>query len=313
MQNKTAVQFRKNRKVTHTYQRLKYCKSCGSYSVLFDNQCKKCRAQNSYVSVEHYAGTLNTRMKQTEIFTFISIICASVVLAQDLMQLSIALGGGLCLVAIYALLLKRYKPYYEAYRLQKLFITQTPQIRAGLEFEVQEAVEDIRANNYKSAYEKLREIGVFLTNEPIKVRKVMCLNTFIIRKDMELELESVIPSYFDKDFITYLFEVSKVNKQLIRQDVLEYVAIHREQIELLGNGKEVMTNVVGAALRMKHYVELYQSIIIDYIDLLPKERLLRLCKMLAASPDSELGGLTIRCKETARIRYAFDPDFQGIW
>jgi hypothetical protein len=313
MMNKIAVQFRKNRKVNHAFQRLKYCISCGNYSVMFDNQCPTCKAQSSFISVEEYSSALNQRLTQAEIFSLVSIYCVCLVLASNLTQLSVAFFAGIALMAVYFFLLKRYKPYIEAYRLQKLLVKQTPLIAKGLEQGTQEAVDDIQNHKYKDAYEKLREVGAFLTNDRIKVRKIMCLNNLIIRKDMELELESIIPSEYDKDFIAYLYEVSKVNKQLIRQSVLDYVVIHRERIELLENGKDILTNVVGAALRMKHYVETYQSIIIDYVELLPRERFLRLCKMLAASPQSDWNELANKCKETTRIWYGFDPDFQGIW
>lgn len=313
MQNKRAVQFRKNRKVAHEFQRLKYCKSCGSYSVLFENQCGQCKAKNPFVSLQKYADTLNHRLAQAELFTIGAALCASIVLAQDLTQLAVAISASAALIALYLLLMRRYKPYYETYRLQKIVMKHAPVINASLVAEAQQAIDDMNNGQFKEAYEKLREVGGLLQNERIKELKVACLNRFIIRKDMELELESVMPSRFDPHFANYLFEVSKVNKQLFRQNVLGYAAVYRQQIEQLPNGKEIMTNVAAAAIRMRHYIVIYQSIIIDYLELLPRDRFLRLCKMLVSTSTGELDQLKRICKEKARIHYGFDPDFQEIW
>jgi primosomal replication protein N len=313
MNNKIALQFRKSKKTRYTLERLKICKKCSHYSVLFEDRCQACGAESSYMSVPQYTSELNHKLFQVEILIAIAWFSLSLIVAGSVSELILALTVGAALSVFYFLLRKRYKPYIEEFRLQKLLDRHVPAIAKGLETDVADAVADIQNAAYKSAYEKLREIGRFLTNDRIKIRKIMCLNYFVIRKDMELELETVMPSFYNQDFVEYLWEVSKVNKQLIRQSVLDYVVTYRAQIEEHEHGKEILTNVAGAALRMKHYVETYQSLIMDYMEELPKERFLRLCKLLASSPESDWSELYSKCKESARIRFAFDPEFQGIW
>lgn len=313
MHNKIALQFRKSKKTRYALERLKICKKCNSYSVLFEDRCKACGTENSYMSVLEYTNELNHKLFQAEILIVIAWFSLSLIVASSVTELILAFTVGAALSVFYFLLRKRYKPYLEEFRLQKLLERHAPVIAKGLETDVADAVADIQNAAYKSAYEKLREIGRFLINDRIKIRKIMCLNYFVIRKDMELELETVLPTFYSQDFVEYLWEVSKVNKQLIRQSVLDYVMTYRAQIEELEHGKEILTNVTGAALRMTHYVETYQSLIMDYMEELPKERFLRLCKLLAASPESDWGELYNKCKESARIRFGFDPDFQGIW
>jgi len=256
---------------------------------------------------------LRKRMTHAEALLLGSFLCVGIVLADDPLQLAVAFAAAIAMLAGYFLLNKRYESSNETYQFQKLLVGQIPRISLGLDHDLKNTSEDIQNAKYKEAYEKLRELGYFLRNDTIKNNKIVCLRRFIIRKDMELELETIIPGRFDKPFVLYLYEVSKVNKQLIRKSVLDYVQLHRESIEGLENGKEIMTNVVAAAIRMKYFVETYAQLVSDYVDFLPKERFLRLCKMLADSPSLGTEPLYRKCKETARVRYGFDPDFQGIW
>ncbi|RED76288.1 hypothetical protein DFP98_1125 [Cohnella phaseoli] len=313
MESKIAVQFRKLKKSTYTFQRLKYCKKCGRYSVLFDEICPDCQSSRTFQSPAEHAYVIHKRSGHTETLLLIALLCLGIVLARDFTQLIAAFSAAVVLLTAYLYLLKRYRVTNEKFYLQKLLIKQVPQIAAGLNRDVESSLEDIKASKFKEGYEKLREIGYFLNNDHIKAYKIFCLSRFFIRKDMQLELETLIPGHFDKLFISYLFEVSQVNKQLIRQSVLDYVVKYRAEIEGLENGKEIMTNVAAAAIRMRHYVDTYSSMIFDYVEGLPKERFLRLCKMLAEHPSLNTVSLSRKCKETVRVRYGFDPDFQGIW
>jgi hypothetical protein len=281
--------------------------------VLFDNRCLNCNAQDKFISVMEYVAALNVWMTQVETLVIAAILLLAVFMSNNLSELSAAIGAGAGLMGIYVWLRRRYKPFIDRYRLQSVLAKQSAEIMKGLYADLRHSVEDINADRPKESYEKLREIGHFLRNEPIKTHKIMCLNRFIIRKDMELELESIVPKSFDRDFIAYLLEATKVNKQLVRQTVLDYLSLYRDKIEELDEGREVIALVMGAALRMKKYVELYQHILIDYVDDLPKERMLRLCKMLATDLKEAAAPLYDKCKDTAKMRYGLDPDFQSIF
>ncbi|MDF2725160.1 MAG: hypothetical protein K0Q59_4835 [Paenibacillus sp.] len=312
MYNKLAVQFRRSQKTTTAYERLKSCKSCGSYTVLFDNRCKKCGAKDKLVPIEQYASSLNRILPWAELFAGVGLVLLAVVCANTLLQLAVAAIGGMALLALFLLLRNHYKPYAEKYRMQKLLIDRTQAIWQGLQADQQDAVNDMEADKPKDAYEKLREVSWFIRSDSLKARKLACLKRFIIRKDMDLELEQVVPTHFSEVFVEYMGEALKVNKQLLRQSVLDYAVANRSRIEMLHNGKEIMALVAGAALRMKKYVYAHPQLIYDYLDELPRERFHRLCTILASIPIEQRGRLYDKSKETAATRYAFDPEFQGI-
>ncbi|TMV45814.1 hypothetical protein FE783_28200 [Paenibacillus mesophilus] len=313
MQTKLAVQFRKNRRTSHAFERLKTCKKCGGYSVLFDNVCKQCGSRDKFIPVTEYASAMNRIMPWAEAFGAIALVLLAVASAGTLQHLAAAVIGGAAFLFLFFLLRKRYKPYADTYRLHRLLIDHTPAIWRGLRADLQEAVQDMDAAKPKEAYEKLREIGHFLRGEHVKVRKIDCLGRFFIRKDMELELEEIVPASFRQDFVLYLWEAVKVNKRLVRQSVLDYVVAYRYEIAAMEHGKDILTLVAGAALRMKAYVQRYPHFIVDYLDELPRERFHRLCKLMASTPAADRGRLYERCKELAKTRYGFDPEFQGLF
>lgn len=312
MNAKRAVQFRKSVKVSHEWQRLRYCKSCGTYTVLPEKPCSGCGAQ-SFATLQEYAAMLNKRLFYTEALILAAFLGVSAIAARDFMEMGIAFAGSAVLMTLYILLKIRFRPSEEICRLQKITEQHMPKIREGLLQDALSAGEDMKNDQHKEAYEKLREVGSLLTIEHVKNLKVMCLNQLIIRKDMELELETLLPSAFNREFITYLYEVSKVNKSLIRQSVLEYLLTHRLRVEQLPFGKELMINAAVASLRMKPYIERFHPVIHDYLEFLPKERFLRLCKLVNDATSGPLARLQQACRETAKVHYGFDPDVQAIW
>lgn len=313
MQTKLAVQFRKSRTTAAAFERLNLCKRCNAYSVLFANSCKSCGARDKFIPVTEYASALNRILPWAEAFGAVALVLLAVVFADTLAQMAAAVAGGAVFLFLLFLLRKTYKPYAEANRLHKLLVDHTPDILRGLRADLQEALEDMEADRPKEAYEKLREIGHFLRGDSIKARKVVCLNRFFIRKDMDLELEQLIPASFSEPFVLYLWEAVKVNKRLVRRSVLDYVLAYRYHIASMPNGKDILALIAGAAVRMKSYVRMYPYFIVDYLDELPKERFHRLCMLMAATPAEERTILYDKCKELARSRYGFDPDFQNIF
>ncbi|MBD2866454.1 hypothetical protein [Paenibacillus oceani] len=313
MQTKLAVQFRPSRNTSCAFERLKTCKKCGAYSVLFDDRCKECGATGKFIPVARYIASLNRVLPMAEAFGAVALVALAVVLANDWMQIAAAGIGGAAFLALLFLLRQRYKPYADLYRFHEVLVDHTPAILKGIRADLQEADGDMSANHPKEAYEKLREIGYLLNNESIKQRKIACLRRFYIRKDMELELDPLVPKKFDPEFVLYMRDAVKVNRQLVRHSALDYVVAFRPQIEAMEGGREFLVSMAGSALRMKKYVQMYPRFIIDYLDELPRERFHRLCKLLADTPVQQRNELYAKCKETAQTRYAVDPDFQGMF
>ncbi|WP_052947456.1 hypothetical protein [Aneurinibacillus tyrosinisolvens] len=241
------------------------------------------------------------------------LLCLGIVLAGTLLELVLGAVIGIGLLIGYLFLHKRFAPYEQTVQYKAWLTSEAYRIKEGLLLDSTSAVTDVKEERYKESYEKLREVGRFLINDTIKIRKVMCLNHFVLRKDMDLELETLIPSSYDKDFVNYAWEVSKVKKELIKKSMLDYAVVHCHHIALQENGRDILTNMAGAALRMKPYVDRYKDFIVAYMEYLPKERVLRLCKLVTAHPSDGWEELYLRTKALVKAKYDFDPDFSGFF
>ncbi|MNH99703.1 hypothetical protein D3C73_524820 [compost metagenome] len=77
----------------------------------------------------------------------------------------------------------------------------------------------------------------------------------------------------------------------------------------MDKGTAILAAVAAAAVRLKRYVLLYSSMIGRYIQELPKDRFLRLSKMIASSPYEAWNGLDLKVSEVREAKYRWDPDF----
>lgn len=313
MKRKVPVQLRKSKKTTYAFQRLKHCKSCGIYSVLFDDTCAACGKEHAFVPVEASLHVISRRSLHIDLLILSILTCLGIILAGTLLELVLGTVLGLALLASYVFLHKKFAHYEKAVQCHALLTDEAGKIKEGLLIDSKAAVLDVKEERYKESYEKLREIGCFLTDDTIKIRKIMCLNHFVLRKDMDLELETLIPSFYDKDFVDYLWEISKIKKEVIKKRAIDYAVTYRHSISQQDNGRDILVNIAGSALRMKQYVDRYKSFIIDYVEFLPKERLLRLCKLVTANHSGEWDDLYHRTKAVVHAKYDFDPDFAGFF
>lgn len=310
MRKKIGVLFRKTRKTAHTFERLLACKHCHTYHVLWDTHCEECGRE--YQPIRKLSQVVTRRYVQTRFLLLALFICLAVLCAKTLAQLLIAAGGGLFGFALFFLLQKKYGSYERDAQFRSFLTQEQAAIKASLVHHLEDVGADVKAERIKDAYEKIREIGHFIHSDTIKIRKIMFLNHFILRKDMELELESLIPSTYDKDFIEYLREVVKVQPTLVKKSALDYVRRYKSYILLQENGHQLMGQIAGAALRMKPYITQYQDLIIEFIDYIPRDRLLRLAKLARNHRHEGWELLYAATKKRIETGYAFDPDFAGI-
>ncbi|MVO98816.1 hypothetical protein [Paenibacillus lutrae] len=311
MTDKMPVLLRPTTQTVHTYERLKQCSRCGTYSVLWHESCLECGSQRKFLSVHDIVRGILRRNLQRDLLLMAAGSLAAYFLARSFEQMAAAIAGGVLLIVLYVLLRRRYSQTLRLVTLRKLLQRESFAIREGLLLDVQDAASDIESENFKEAYEKLREIGFLITGNHIRVLKAFCLNRFILRSDMELELSSLIPDEFEPSFVYYLNEICKVSPQLVKRDTLDYVMKHRIQIGGMIEGRATLALVAAAALRVKEYVFEYSSLLYDFVDDLPRERLLRLCRLLGEHHD-RAAQLHEKAQETARRKYEFDPEFQGF-
>ncbi|MCR8635263.1 hypothetical protein [Paenibacillus radicis (ex Xue et al. 2023)] len=271
----------------------------------------QCGAEGKFLDLQSVTRSILQRNKQRDVLIVSTVSLAACVFARSFMEMAISLLAGAALIVAYFLIRRPYAPYLETQTIQNLLQHENIAIREGLLRDTEDAAKDLKSDDFKLAYEKLREIGYLISGNQVKVLKLMCLNHFVLRKDMDLELSTLVPDAFDPDFIRYLFEVSKVSPELVKRNVIDYTFKHREEIEALASGRAVIGQVVTAALRVNAYVIQYEQMIADFVDELPRERLIRLCRLVADRPDS-FPVLYPKVKETVKLKYEADPELQGI-
>jgi hypothetical protein len=182
-------------------------------------------------------------------------------------------------------------------------------IKEGLEINRQEAVSVLRENDVL-AYEKLRELSILLRGDRIARQRVALLHGFLLRKDMDLELEQLLLKDFEPLLAEYIGEIAKVRPDLIKDRTLRYVKNYEVEIRNMDNGMTILTGVAGAAVRMKRYALLYSSMIGRYVQDLPKDRFMRLSKLIAANPHEPWNGLDHRVADIREAKYRWDPEVQ---
>ncbi|MGF7032950.1 hypothetical protein J2T17_003873 [Paenibacillus mucilaginosus] len=308
---KIPVHFRKTNPTAHLFQRLQLCRKCGRYSCLWHESCLSCGAEGTRIPVEQAARTVMKRNLQTDLLVLAALGLTAFALAGSFNEMAASLIGAIVLMGARYLLGRRFEPYIYRRTLHRLLLQDGKQIREGLLSDIDDAEQDLKQDDYKSAYEKFREIGYFLRNDPIKVLRLLCLSRFILRSDMDLELSSLLPSRFDKDFIHYLHEVGRVRPQLIGRDVLDYCMKYRTIIREMAVGPDVLAAAAGAALRVKEHLPVYYDLIAEQAEHLPKDRLLRLHRLLTERP-GQYPELHAKVLETAKRRYPSDAEFAPI-
>ncbi|WP_232698105.1 hypothetical protein [Brevibacillus daliensis] len=312
MKTKIGVQFRKTNKTQHTFERLKYCKNCHSYSILWNEECTICDKEETLVPIKTISLAITRRNVQTRFLWIGLFACLSAIFADTTEKLLLACGGGLLLFLLFGLMQKQYGIYEKEYHFKKHLKAEQRNIKDSLLRQLDEIDADVQEKRIKDAYEKIREVGYFLDSDLIKILKLKYLNHFVLRKDMDLELDTLIPSDYNKHFILYLHEALKVQPWLVNRAVLEYVIKYMPYIEQRENGNQILGQVAGASLRVKANVYRYQDFIIEVIDFLPKERVLRLAKIVKSEQEYDWTNLYEATKKHVDQHYAFDPDFKGV-
>jgi hypothetical protein len=313
MSNKIAVQLRKWSPSSHRYNRLRYCTHCGNYTSLsWHAACPTCEKEGHFIELDRLAGRITSHRRVRDYIWTIVIACCAIWFSNSTTDLIYSLAAIPISLLVITLLHKRYRSALDNHALQRLLLYETPLIRQGLDQDEKQAAHDMNEEHYKDAYEKLREASGILNKESIKAAKLHCLNRFILRSDMDLELDTLVPNRFDQAFVLYMHQVIKLNPQLVRSSVLDYVMKYKADIEkhMGEQGDEIMAAAAGAALRMRIYVVRYSDLIRPYMVRFSRDRLLRLIQMLDTESDGSLKPMQKQALYVARTNYHYDPEFQ---
>lgn len=306
MNKKKPVTFRPFKAPRYAHDKLRICRHCGRYTVLGEERCGKC-GRAALISAQKQAVSAAGRSMHTRLLLVLLLTLASVYFGQSLKQMALCAAGGIILAGILFYVQRKVRQNENLVALNELLGRNIISIREGLEINRQEAVSVLRENDVL-AYEKLREIGILLRGDRIARQRVALLHGFQLRKDMYLELEQLLLKDFEPLLAEYIGEVARVRPDLIKDRTLRYVKNYEPQILEMDKGETILTAVSGAAVRLKRYALLYSGMIGRYIQQLPKDRFLRLSRLISANPDESWNGLDLKVAEVREAKYRWDPE-----
>jgi hypothetical protein len=305
--NKLAVQFSKKKRTNHRFQKIKMCKKCNRYSVLIDDNCPICGSD--FIGIESLVKSIFKNRLFTESIWILILVSIGIVAAPTITTLYYSLISGLIFCLAYVILTTFFMKSEYNLQLKKMLRSDWTRIKEGIQFDSNLAKDDVQENQLATAYEKLREVGEFIENDEVKIRQVKILNDIILRSDMDLELERLVPSSYNSDFVLYTLDVLKFNRSLLTKKSIGYFIKYREEI-IRDYGMEALIFVASSALRMKLYILEFSEFIEEFLDYFPKERVLRLCSILDSNPDIKWGSLKDKTKRLVAMKYHYDPDFK---
>lgn len=309
---KKPVQFKPFKRTTFAFQKLTYCRRCGTFSILKEQVCSVCHKKTP-IPVERQAELVAAKSLRIDALIAVFLFLAGVLLARTSVESIAMILCGLILLTLLFLFQRKWRKSFFLFHLDNMFHKQLPQIKAGLLRNSQSIIRDRDAGQERIAYEKLREIGTLLRSDPIRKLKLIFLNQFYLRKDMDLEMDSLIMREFDPDLVDYIGTIARIRKDLIKKRTLRYVTRYQIEIAKLPGGENILIDVAGCALRTKPYIDQFRSLIIGQMRKLPKERFLRLCKMLHQREGYDWDDLYARAQAVCEEQYHWDPDFSKFF
>lgn len=306
MSKKKPVTFRPFKAPRYSYEKLRICRRCGRYTALGEERCTRC-GRASLTPVEKQAVSIAGRKMHTRLLLILLLTLASVYFGQSLQQMALCGAGGIVIAGLVYYTQRKVRQNENLYALNELLGRNILRIKEDLEINRQEAVSVLRENDVL-AYEKLREISILLRGDRISRQRVALLHGFQLRKDMVLELEQLLLKDFEPLLAEYIGEIAKVRPDLIKDRTLRYVKNYEVQILEMDKGLAILTVVAGAAVRLKRYALLYSGLIGRYVQELPKDRFLRLSRLIAANPYEPWNGLDAKVAEIRELKYRWDPE-----
>ncbi|PLS04316.1 hypothetical protein [Neobacillus cucumis] len=294
------------KKQNYQFQKLKMCKKCQRYSILKDEICPVCGKH--YKKVCTFVKKSFIKRLMTELMWILTITGLGIIFApakQTMYYLSGGCAFGISYIVILSFFLK--SEYY--CQLKKRLRKDLRNIQAGIRFDSDLAEAEVKEGKVEEAYEKWREIGEFVFSDAVKIRQVRVLNKLPLKNGLERELERLIPSSYDRDFVKYALRMLNLNRARISKKCIAYLICYRGNIEI-DFGRDSLIAIADTALRMKLYILEFSSFIEEFLEDLPKERLLRLCSMIHTYPHHEWGSLKMSTTRLVERNYSYDPNFK---
>lgn len=280
------VHFKELPVFPYNMEYLTYCKHCGTYN-LGNKACVKCN-QTKEVSLEEAAGITVTKGLVIRELIAVGIYAALFILAQDFKQILVAtIFTTICLVAN-LLIYKRYKEELILNEIEAHIQSNCDKIKSDLSKQMGIAIQNVESGNPVEAYDRFRYLSKLIDNDEVRTYKLICLRNFKLRSDMPLELKELLQEEYNSYLVDYIYEVSKVKKELIDDATLAYVVQYKDEVLTKHKGKKMMGSILSGALKSKFLLSKYAEEMPGYLRYFSKDRLLRLCKMSGGIKDTYL-------------------------
>ncbi|WP_169088864.1 hypothetical protein [Paenibacillus sp. PL91] len=296
-------------KTRFPYNKLKICRRCNNFTVLGESECPVCR-KFALQNVENRAASILQRSMWRSWLIVLLIMTVGLVMSESTMQTILFAAGSLLLLALLWTTQRRSTPALLLSQLEKLFQKEAYTLFAGLVNDREMAIQVFHSGDKPLAFEMLREIGALVHTDQLRVEQILLLQSFVLRKDMDLMLDPLLMNHFNPDLVEYIGEIAKIRRDLIKENTFRYVMLHEAQILRMEHGESILVSVTGAAVRMKRYISLYPYLIMRYARKLPKDRFLRLYRIIQNSPSSSSSSLYEEVMGIYNEKYKWDEDFQ---
>lgn len=280
----------------YSYEKLRICNHCKSFTVLWEDHCTAC-GKDSLMPIHTKATLKAKRSMRNERLAALLFTLVGVWFGKDPMQMVLCAVVGLLLILLLWAVQRKMMPYVIPQEMENLIESEQARIIEGIKHNRQAAIAALQEDEVLT-YEMLREISTLVHNDRIRLQQIVLLQTFILRKDMDLGIEPLLLNSFEPELAAYIGEISKVQRELIKNQTIRYILTYEPQILEMEHGKDIMTGVAGAAIRMKQYVESYPEFIRRYARYLPKDRFMRLYHLIRQNPEQSWGHLA---EEVSRI------------
>lgn len=265
---------------------LSYCMHCGTYN-LGHKPCVKC-GETVEVSLDEVAAKTVRRHVGIRMSIALLVYVLLFIISMDFMQIFLAtIFTGIC-IALNILIYRHFKQSLIQTEMYKHIKANIDKIKSDLQKQMGIATKNVDEGNLVEAYDRFRYLAKLTDTEEVRTYKLICLRNFQLRSDMPLEMNTLLQEECNSFLIDYIYEISKLKKELIDDATLGYIVKYKEQVLMKSRGEKKLGNILAASLRSKFLFCKYASEMPGYLKYFSKERLLRLCKLSKAIEDNEL-------------------------
>lgn len=308
MQDKLVVQFKHLPVYYHKTDYIVYCKHCNSYTINNQAPCYKCGASDQLITLDTVTQKIVKRDFYIRNCFILMVYTLLFLLSMNFTQLVTVTAYTLLCLLLNLLFYTTFKHALCLSELDKYIHLNHKKIKQDLTELLNKIQEKTEEKKYLEAYEDLRYLGMLIDTEEVRFKKINCLRHFRLRADLPLELKEILLIRGNKYLIEYIYEVSKIKKELIDEDTIQYILGYKEQILGLPEGEKIIAKVVEAALKSKYLTRRYAYVMYDYLDYFSKERLIRLWKIKECITDRML---VQQIADKIKLKYGQDEAFSN--